>query len=714
MFWSTRPFVRAFLFLTMGILTGYYLPLSLSLKFYLLLLAILVFFLLLATWGVHRINRFKYQWVQGLIIGLMLAFTGILMVTLRLGSNAQVITEETGNFKASVVNEPMPTLQSVKTILRVYPLPGNESKAYSVRVIAFFEKNEQSEALKYGDLLVFRGRISPPRKPMNPGEFDYKNYLAINGIHYSVFLSSGKWQKVGYHPPNVFRKTAVRFRNYLLKSLQENGLGGRNYAVAAAILLGYDNLMDTALEQDFVTAGAMHILCVSGLHVGIIYLVFNFLFGFFKKSRRQQMLKAFLLLLLVWAYAMLTGLSPSVQRAAVMISIFIIGNALNRQRDAYNTLAASAFLLLLFNPLLIFNVGFQLSYAAVLGILSFHWPIYGFFYFRNPILDKFWSVTALSFAAQLGTFPLAAHYFHFFPTYFWLSNLLIFPLSFLIITAGMAFISVSWLPFIPKLLGIFLSGLIFILNQSVGLIKYLPFHGISDLYFPWGKVLLMYVFIVLLFFLITQKSIRLLLPVLTALLLLLTFETLHRYRVLHQKRIVIYSINKSSAYDFIDGEEHLLLLDSLMLKNDRKLGYFLSNSRLAWGLERNQSSILLPANENNIDLYFDVDFAAFGDFKIAIVDGMSASCRKHQKKIKLDAVFVKGKQSLKLQDLQSCFDVNQIVLDASVPRWKSGKIEKEGESLGMNTYNVKNEGAFIVELSPPGGSVKKINNFLGD
>lgn len=698
MFWSTRPFVRILLFLMTGILLGYYVPLTLSLNFYLILIGVLVLFLLLAILGITKNRSFKYQWVQGLIIGLMLTLTGILMVTLRMSSDSQFIIETTNSFNAEVVNDPMPTQQSVKMILKVHPFSAKESKEPAVRIIAFLEKDENSEELKYGDQLVFQGRVSHPREPMNPGEFDYKKYLALNGIHYSVFIAGNKWQYLGYEPQNIFKKVAGQLRNYLLNALQENGLGDRNFAVAAAILLGYDNLMDRELEQDFVTAGAMHILCVSGLHVGVIYLVFNLLLGFLRKNRIQQITKAILLLMLVWAYAMLTGLSPSVQRASVMISIFIIGNAMNRQRDAYNTLAASAFLLLLVNPLLIFNVGFQLSYSAVLGILTFHRPLYVLLYFKNSIMDKMWSVTVLSVAAQLGTFPLAAHYFHFFPTYFWLTNLLIFPLSFLIIVVGMAFISVSWLPWIPKLVGLVLSGLVYILNQIVGLVKYLPYHGINDLFFPWPKVWLVYLFIVLVFLMLSKKNIRMTIPVLSVVLVLLSLETVHKYNILKQKRIVVYYMNKSSAYDFIRGENHLFLLDSISLNSDKSLDYFLINSRLDWGLETNQASLETPNIENSIGLYYDVDFAAFGDFKIAIVDGMSTLCPANQRKIKLDAVFVKGKKSLKINKLQTCFEVNHIILDASVPYWKSKKIKEESESLDVNIYNVKKEGAYIFEL----------------
>ena len=698
MFWSIRPFVRILLFLVTGILLGYFAPVSTLLASSLVIIGLfsLMFFYVINL--IRKRRTHQWQWLQGLLIGIVVALTGLLLITLRMNSASTIVVGETNSYWAEVVNDPMETQLSVKMLLKVRPLKGEVAQEETVNLIAFLAKDVRSEALKYGDRFLFQAKIGVPHEPMNPGEFDYKNYLALNGIHYSVFINGNHWQYLDNASANIFKKLAGQLRNYLLQSLQENGLGGRDYAVAAAILLGYDNLMDTDLEQDFVNAGAMHILCVSGLHVGVIFLVFNLLLGFLRRNRIQRILKAVLLLLLVWSYAMLTGLSPSVQRAAVMISVFIIGNALERRGNAYNTLAASAFLLLLINPLLIFNVGFQLSYSAVLGILTFHRPIYLLLYFKTKLADKIWSITVLSFAAQLGTFPLAAHYFHFFPTYFWLTNLFIFPLSFLIITLGMLFISVSWLPLLPKLVGVVLSGLLYLLNQMVGFVKYLPFHGLNDLYYPWIKVLFVYVIIVLLFFMFTKKKVRLLLPVLGVFLMLLTFQTIHKYSVLKQKRMVVYSIKKHSAYDFINGREHLLLLDSVLIQDEKNLDYSLTNSRVMWGLKPQCAILNVPNTENNVGLYFDVDFAAFGDLKIAIVDGSEKYYAGKFEKMKLDAVFVKGKKHLQIKKLQTIFKVNKVILDASVPIWKSRKIEEEVKENGYSCYSVRKKGAYIVEL----------------
>ncbi|MCF6342944.1 MAG: competence protein ComEC family protein [Bacteroidales bacterium] len=698
MYWSTRPFIRVLLFFVAGILTGYFFPVKSSVLTYTVLAGLIVLLLVAVFVHVRKRISYKWLWLQGLYIGLAFILTGMLLVTLRMDADTTTISGEENEYWAEVINEPILTRQSVKMLLEVSPLTNNDRQQKPFVVLAYHTKDKGGTALRYGDRFLFRAKISQPKAPMNPGEFDYKTFLARNGIYFTVFIRGDRWQYLDNAPQNVLKNLAVRLRHFLLQSLHENGLGGRDYAVAAAILLGYDNLMEEETEQDFVNAGAMHILCVSGLHVGVIYLVFNFLLGFLRRNRLQRIVKAVLLLFLVWAYAMLTGLAPSVQRAAVMLTVFIIGNALERHGNPFNTLAASAFLLLLWNPLLIFNVGFQLSYSAVLGILTFHQPIYRLLYFRNKITDKIWSVSVLSVAAQVGTFPLAAHYFHFFPTYFWLSNLLVFPLSFLIISAGMGFIAVSWFPPLAQLVGKLLSGLLFLLNHGVAAVKYLPFYGIGDLYFPWHKVLLVYTFILLLYFFFTKKNIRLLLPLLAVVLLLVGFQTIRKFNVLRQKRIVVYSINKHSAYDFIHGKEHLLLLDSILCHDKNKLDYALGNSSLEWGLKFQGVSLDSCTKENKTGLYFDGSFIAFGDYKVALVNGSNDYYPVHPGKLQFDALLVRGKRPLQISTIQKVFEVDKIILDASVPYWKSRKVEAEAGELGLSCYNVRKEGAYIADL----------------
>lgn len=250
-----------------------------------------------------------------------------------------------------------------------------------------------------------------------------------------------------------------------------------------------------------------------------------------------------------------------------------------------------------------------------------------------------------------------------------------------------------------KLVGLALSGLVFLLNQIVGLVKYLPLHGINDLYFPWLKVVIVYTLILLLYFMFIKKNIRLVLPVLSVVFVLIFTETIHEFNILKQKKMVVYSINRNSAYDFIQGDRHILLVDTVLLKKEINLDYYLCNSRIYWGLDTTKVSIEKPNTENDIGLFFDGEFAAFGNFKVAFVDAIEGHNIKKYKKINLDAVFVKGNKFLKLKNLYSYFEVDQLVLDASVPVWKCKKIENEAKRLDLNIHNVRNEGAFIRDLS---------------
>jgi len=678
MIWSTRPFVRIFFFLVTGILISYWIPfireINVSLLITILSIVCIIAFVL------YKLNHsWKWRWINGLAFSLSVVLIRIFITNQVLEISSFHNNGKKEVFVAKVVSEPVETAESRKTILEILQHINSDTvNIKPFRAIAFFKKDSSTRQLQYGDQLVFSGKLVQPDVPKNPEEFNYAEYLALSDVHYMVYIRHGDWSLLGVSS-NSIRSFAFKVRKYLLHALQENGVTGNDYAVAAAVLLGYDHLMESELEQDYVTAGAMHILCVSGLHVGIIYLVLNFVLGFLQRNKIQKIIKVILLLVLIWFYALLTGLSPSVLRASVMVSLFIIATVSSKHKDVYNTLASSAVILLLFNPLLVFNVGFQLSYSAVLGILLFYNPIFKIFYIKNKVLSKIWSIIAVSTAAQLGTFPLALHYFHFFPPYFWLTNIFIFPLSFAIIGAGMAFMVFSWLPVLSGIIGTMLSGFVYLLNYIVGLVKYLPFNGIHDVYYPWIKVALVYSLILLI-----------------VLFLILLFNTNHKYDVLNQKRLAIYSINKCSAYDFINGNNHALLVDSLFLKDDKKLNYHLDNSRISWGLDKNYSSIDINFESENLGLFYDGQFGGFGPHTFMRINDKIPFDAGNP--IKFDFVIISGKKKIDLKQLIKLIRFDRLIIDSSVPWWKQKSLSEQAEELNLNYFNVSEQGAFLLEI----------------
>jgi len=693
--WSVRPFVRILFFFIVGVLISTYIPVIGNINENILLAIVIV--LLVSATAIAAINlKHKYLQASGVIFALLITMVGILITSQNSINNREIVTSiKSQSYLANIISNPAETKQSVKAIVSITPIKSNSSlQSKSKKILCYFTKDSLSSNLKYGDIIIFSSKLNKPKSPLNPGEFDYGSYLLQNGIVYTSYISSKNWKLIDYNPINPIIAIAGNIRFKILSMLSQHGLSGNDYAVAAAILLGFDDFMGDNLKQDYIMAGAMHILCVSGLHVGIIFLVISFMLSFLRNNKFNNILKAIILTISVWTYATITGLSPSVQRASLMLTVFIIGNVLNRNRDTYNTLAISALMLLIINPLLIFNVGFQLSYAAVIGIITFHQPIYNLIYIKNAAADKIWSITVLSFAAQLATFPIATYYFHFFPPWFWLTNLFTFPLSFLIIATGLLFVLTSWIPLIPQLIGWALSGMIYLLNYVVGIVKFLPFSGIDYIYTSITMLFSIYLLIMLTFILLTKKKLKLLIPVLTILTLIISLSTYHKYKTITQKKIAIYSINKHSAYDFINGNQHVLISDSTLM--DKNLDYQLKNSRTKWGIDNLQT---IPVNDtiiNNLVSIID-NFLFFEDMTIYIADG-SENYYPTETKLPLDLVIISGKKNIDIRQLNSIFDFNKVVIDSSVPPWNQKTIKKMCLEENISCFNVNKEGALVIEL----------------
>src|SRR5690606_19594565 len=236
----------------------------------------------------------------------------------------------------------------------------------------------------------------------------------------------------GINKGNPVLGYALSLRQRMVEKLDRSFQDTDALAIASALVLGYQNQISQETLDTFSITGTIHVLSVSGLHVGIVFVVFSSLL-FWMKNKKWKIIKAMILICLIWGYALITGLSSSVLRASIMISFGIIAFSFSRKGNIYNIIAASAFFLLLYNPHFISGIGFKLSYLAVLGIVFLYPKINTFFNIKNRFLSAIWSSSAISIAAQIATFPLVLYYFHFFPVYFLPANvLIILPASFVV------------------------------------------------------------------------------------------------------------------------------------------------------------------------------------------------------------------------------------------------------------------------------------------
>jgi competence protein ComEC len=598
-------------------------------------------------------------------------------------------------YSSTIIADPVVTAHAVKIVQQVRCISDTGHHEMPVfKVITFFQKQDTALLnLAIGDKLLFYGQLKDPPPPMNPYEFDYANYLKLNGIRKTAFIRNGDWIYLGYFGEKPVRRKASKVRSHFLDLLKNAGFQGESFAVISAILLGYDDMLEDGLRQDFVNAGAMHILCVSGLHVGVIYLVVNFLLSFLGRQRWQRMLKLVILLSVIWSYAMITGLSPSIRRASVMISMFILGNTFGKGRDSYNTLAASAVMLLVMDPMILFNAGFQLSYAAVLGILTFHQPMYKLFQFKHALADKTWSLFVLSIAAQLGTFPIALHYFHFFPTYFWVTNLVVFPISFLIITGGFLFLVFSWIPYISAFLGLLLIHAVDLLNFSVGFVENLPGHGIEDVYYPILLVPAAYGLVCLVYRLIYRKQILLLKYSLLLILFIVFYNAWREYRVFNQKRVVVYAVRNHTVIDFINGKQCISIQDTAIIHDKKAFNFHVKNARVSWSISDIEQ--IHPMLFEDATSAFHLHHF-FGDNYLILIDELPLK-PMDDRKIGIDFAIITGRKPIRLDELLKTFEIRTIVTDGSVPYWKRNNIQVQAEELAIDIHDISISGAFIKE-----------------
>ena len=314
----------------------------------------------------------------------------------------------------------------------------------SKQAILYLHTDSVQPAPRMGDILLVHTRITRPR-PVFPGDFDYGNYLRLQHKVGVGYVQAGRWQCVGHAPVRTLRAYAASVRQWLVQRYRDAGLTGRALAFVSAITLGERDALDSDLRQSFAAAGAAHILAVSGLHTGIIYLVVAALLtGFYRfkplyEQRLRRVLLSLTIIFIMWGYAFITGLSPSVMRAVVVLTVIQVGWMLRRQSVSLNTLAAAACICLWANPLSLFSVSFQLSFAAVLGILLFVPYMNSIWHVRGNKLKR-WSrdLITVSVAATIGTLPVTMYYFGQVSNYFLLTNILILPAAYLLVIIAIA------------------------------------------------------------------------------------------------------------------------------------------------------------------------------------------------------------------------------------------------------------------------------------
>lgn len=703
--WFKYPFIRLLIPFSSGILLAFFIRnIILSEKKLVFLLMILLLLLLLMIVTSAWVKKYRYRFFFSLILNVFLIIIGFFFVKiedykLRINdlSNVDCVP---AYYVARLVECPVEKENSIKVMMEILEIRDDSNIIYDndSKLIAYFEKSEMSYSLRYGDCIAFITNPEVVEKPPNPEQFDYKEYLYKKGVSHQVYLKSDAWIDLDYNRANPVYQFSYWIRDFLLATMQRLGVQDDEYAVAAAILLGYDESLPMELRQKYVAAGAMHILCVSGLHVGVIFMVFSYMLVFLDDRKKyQRLIKHLVLLVLIWFYALLAGLAPSILRATIMLSFVLLGNIMNKKGILLNSLAASAFILLCIKPSNLFDVGFQLSYVAVIGIVILQKPISKMFYFKYKIFNKIWEITSVTIAAQIATAPFTIYYFHQFPMYFWLSNLFMTPVSSVVIIGGMIMLLIFFLPYLNELVAWIVSKMIYLMNYGVSWIESLPNSIIKGLYINDSQFVILIILLLSLMFFVELKRRRILIYMMFFVSLFLAVDIYHNLEKKKQEEMIVYSINNMTAIDFISGDEHLLLSDSTFFSDESVFSYNIENFLIKKGLYNTGEKAFLKDD-------FDANFVKkrknvviFDEKLIGMTDGSDFSYDELSYKIPLDYMVLYGRRRQDLKKLLNVYTVDYLIIDGSVPSYLHADLLQDADSLGIKCHSVREKGAFLIK-----------------
>ena len=360
----------------------------------------------------------------------------------------------------------------------------------------YIEKDTNSESLVYGDYLLVSNIIQEVSPPKNPHQFDFRKYYAQRNIYHQGYLKSGAWSKTGKNKTFWLLALSFKWQAYLKNEFAKYFKDDAVRGVAQAIVFGYKEDLDDEWMEAFSKTGTIHVLAVSGLHVGILYILLSSLLLMGKSKGRVLKLKSAIILLCLFAYCLLTGFAPSVSRASIMFGVVVIAKAFQRRSNIYNTLSFACFLLLVVNPLNLYNVGFQFSFLAVVGIVYYKDTFRKMIPTSSYLGDKIVTLLSVSLAAQITTFPIGLYYFHQYPNLFMISNLIVIPCITVILYLGIAFILV--VPFSDLLAGFFAKSMtlyIEFISRVVHYIQDIPYAFFEDVHITFWQMLCIYGFI---------------------------------------------------------------------------------------------------------------------------------------------------------------------------------------------------------------------------
>lgn len=677
------PVLRLLIPYLLGIFWGYFTPFH---SFFAYFIVVFLFFGLLFLLIFSRKTSFITQKVVGVVLLICQLFAGYLLTSIPFHQPFSSAHDPKWGQERVVIaflcEPPQIREKTIKTIVMIE----------DQKVLLYIQNDSLSRKLQYGDLILLQTKFKKIDPPKNPKSFDYQKYMKRKGVLFTGYASTQNWQNTGENRGTLVRKMALTSQQKLSEILEKSGLSKTEYSVAAAILLGNDDTMEPDLRAEYSNAGVSHILCVSGMHVGIIFMILNYILMPLDLMKKSRFLKTVILFLAIWSYANITGLSPSVIRSATMFSFVLMGNLLSRKTNIFQSLYASLFIILIADPLLIFDLGFQLSYLAVFGIVVFQTPIAGLYKAKTKVGSYFWNLASVSLAAQVSTFPISIYYFHQFPNYFLLANLSVIFLSFCVMISGTAVIGFSFFPWLSHLIALCLQFLVRLMNGVINYIQALPGSVTQNIGFSFFQMVVLYMMIISFYIAFKERYKPAFFMFLVALLGFMGSIYFDKVEQSSHTACTVFSVPKTSAILFQEGKNGILLSDSISTSEHKNFTFSIKNYVIA-----NQVKITFLPIQEDTTLQNFCKKGAIIYFKGKTILMAHRFGKMSEEKVHVDYVYLYRPQ-IQIDQFLEQVDFDLLIMDETLSLKQEEKWSTECDQRKLQYYSVRKKGAFSFEL----------------
>jgi len=639
----------------LGITIGHYAELA-----PLLLLIVMVVLLPILFWASKKQSRSGFPYVESLTATITITL-GAFVVGMSTNKGmpdyyGRLDVQQPKVWHLKVEETLKPNAYSHRYVAKVISA---DKRRASGKLLLSLTPDSLSKPLDVDDEFVVYAPLEGIRSPLNPYQFDYQSYLQKQGIHHQIRTNYPSILKTEKNSTTLFGH-ASRFRERIISKLKERDFGKDEMAVIQALLLGKRDDISQDTYNNYKNAGAVHILAVSGLHVGIILFLLELLLIPMERLPKGKTLKLVLVVLLLWAYAFVAGLSPSIVRAVTMFSFVAYALYLNRPTSSFNIIALSMLFILLIKPLFLFQVGFQMSYAAVFAIVWIYPKLQRFWFPENFLVRKTWQLLSVSVAAQLGVLPISLFYFHQFPALFFISNLLIIPFLGLILGVGILVIVLALLEALPSFLVDGFNGVIHIMNAIVGWVAQQEGFIIKDIPFDSVQLLLGYAIIFALVTFLSQPIKKTALLLFAGIVLFQSWSIWNQFQLQQKETLILAHRSRNSVILHQLGDSL-----SILTSNPTNMGNLANDYAVAERIQTVDTAIL----KNSYIL---------GEKRLVVVDSMALFPLEKQP----DYLLLTESPRFHLERLLDSIQPKTVLADGSnypslVAKWKATCREKE-------------------------------------